>query len=135
MIISIAVFPIARKRHTVMACAFDRGAHAMKFGGPMRRFLVAVLAATMLLALALPVAAAVRKSGEKYCSTWQTPWVRSYSTGFTEHYPPGQGYQWYQNGPAWTVRVTYANGSGGLWLVKTDGSLSNPGTYAGCANF
>jgi hypothetical protein len=101
----------------------------------LRLLTAAVLVAVMSLAIALPAAATVWKSGTKYCGTNWTPWVRSYSTGFTEHYPPGPGYQSYSNGSSWIVRKTYStqSGGGGVWIVfVTDGSLSDSGTYAGC---
>jgi hypothetical protein len=104
--------------------------------GKRRRSIVAVvMALTLLLALATAAAAYVYKDGTKTCGANYTPYSRSYSTGFTEHFPPGSGYYSWNNGSTWIVRKRYANqpGGGGWWEVKvTSGSLNDPGTYAGC---
>lgn len=100
------------------------------------RRISAGLAALMLLAaMALPALAVVSKSGTKYCSSGYTPYSRSYSTGFTRHFPPGSGYAAFNNGSTWTVRLALApvGTSGGFWFVDTNGSLNDPGTYAGCS--
>lgn len=101
------------------------------------RRLSAVFAATVLLAaLALPALAVVSKSGTHYCSYGYLPYSRSYSTGSTHHYPPGSGSATFENGGTWTVRKAHSNAGddGGWWQVSTNGSLNDPGTYAGCTN-
>jgi hypothetical protein len=101
------------------------------------------IAFTMVIAVALvaisagAVIAAVSKTGTlSSCSYNFTAYVQSYSTGFTEHFPPGSGYRSYQNGGTWTTRKTLTNagtGTGGWWGVYvTNGSLSDPNTFAGC---
>jgi hypothetical protein len=93
------------------------------------------ITAGLMSALTLSAAATVYDFGTKFCTANHTPYTRSYSTGFTEHYPPGTGYHAWNNGSTWTVRKWYANGpgGGGDWLVAvTGGSLDDPGTYAGC---
>jgi hypothetical protein len=100
-----------------------------------RRLAATFLTCGLLLAAALPAAAYVSKSGTKYCGTNWTPWVRSYSTYDTYHYPPGTGFAYYYNHYFWLVRKTYAtqSGGGGWWVVDVyNGSLSDSGTYAGC---
>ncbi len=96
-----------------------------------------VVAAAMLLLTASSVLATVYKSGSKFCLVNQTPYSKSYSTGFTEHYPPGYGYQAWNNGANWVVRQKFTDPghSGGTWVVAvTSGSLNDAGTYAGCVN-
>ncbi len=104
--------------------------------GKRRRSVVAVvMALTLVLVFATAVAATVTKSGTRTCATNYTPYSRSYSTGFTEHFPPGSGYYSWNNGSTWIVRKRYADhaGGGGWWEVAvTSGSLSDSGTYAGC---
>ena len=93
--------------------------------------------AVMVLLLAVsPVLASVTKSGTKNCTINQTPYSQSYSTGFTEHFPPGSGYGPFNNGANWLVRqqVSPPGEHGGFWFVRTDGSLNDPGTFAGCLN-
>lgn len=94
-----------------------------------------LLAALAMPALAMPALAVVSKSGNQYCSGDWTPYSRSYSTGFTEHYPPGNGYQGFNNGATWMTRMKLApwGSAGGFWFVQTNGSLNDPGTYAGCS--
>ncbi len=95
-------------------------------------------AATVIVAAAILAPAdawaSVTKSGTKYCNGMLPLGItRAYSTGFTEHYPPRSGYVAYSNGSQW--RVTYADSTttgGGFWFVSTNGSLNDPGTYAGC---
>lgn len=98
----------------------------------------AVATAVMVLLLAVsPVLASVTKSGTKYCTINQTPYSKSFSTGFTEHFPPGSGYGAWNNGANWLVRQKYSSPGtqGGFWFVRvTDGSLNDPGTFAGCVN-
>jgi len=89
----------------------------------------------LMAALAIPVLASVSKSGYHYCQVYYTPYSRSYSTGTTHHYPPGSGSHTFVNGSTWTVRKWYSNygDDGGWWQVSvTEGSLNDPGTYAGC---
>lgn len=97
--------------------------------------LISIAAAVLLFVAvaATPASATVSKSGTKGCTINQTGVSRSYSTGFTEHFPPGSGYGAYQNGQSWIVRERSATvAGGGFWFVRTDGSLSDPGTYAYC---
>lgn len=98
----------------------------------------AVATAVMVLLLAVsPVLATVYKAGTKWCLTNQTPYSKSFSTGFTEHAPPGAGYQAWNNGSNWIVRQKFSNPGvrGGDWAVAvTNGSLNDPGTFAGCVN-
>lgn len=102
----------------------------------LRRQIVALAGATLLLAaLVSPALAVVSKDGTHYCQTYWTPYARSYSTGNTWLYPPGSGTgHYFYNGSNWTVRKVHSpyGEDGGYWLVQTDGSLSDPGTYAGC---
>lgn len=101
-----------------------------------RRLFAIGSAILLAAALVVPAAAVVSKSGTKYCSVGWTPYARSYSTGFTELFPPGSGYKAYNNGSTWTVRQWHSNygDGGGFWFVQTNGSLNDPGTYAGCTN-
>jgi hypothetical protein len=98
----------------------------------------AVATAVMVLLSAVsPVLATVYKAGTKWCLTNQTPYSKSFSTGFTEHAPPGAGYQAWNNGSNWIVRQKFSNPGvrGGDWAVAvTNGSLNDPGTFAGCVN-
>ena len=100
-----------------------------------RRASAGLASLTLLAALAVPALAVVTKSGNQSCSGDWTPYSRSYSTGFTEHFPPGSGYQGFNNGATWTVRMKLAplGSAGGFWFVQTNGSLNDPGTYAGCS--
>ncbi len=89
--------------------------------------------AILLLSATPSWAAGVTKSGTTYCSTYGI--ARSYSTGFTELYPPGSGYRAYNNGSVWTVRTAQASATGGgFWFVETNGSLNSAGTYAYCSS-
>lgn len=100
-----------------------------------RRMVALGLACALAITLTATVTATVSETGYKYCSTNYTPCSRSYSTGYTEHFPPGSGYNDWNNGSNWIVRKWYADhsGGGGWWGVYvTGGSLSDPGTYAGC---
>lgn len=93
-----------------------------------------VAAVVLIMALAVPVLATVWDGGVVYCEDFETGYSRSYSTGLTEHWPPGTGYAWWNNGTQWRVRIAYgAQGFDGEWAVAvTNGSLSDPGTWAGC---
>lgn len=100
-----------------------------------RRTLVTVCIVAVVLAISLPALAAVSKSGTKTCPGRETPWTRAYSTQFTEHYPPGSGWGWFDNGSSWKVTRLSApmHSNGGYWIVETNGALDNPGTYAYCS--
>jgi hypothetical protein len=100
-----------------------------------RRIGAVLLSGSLALAVAATALATVSETGTKYCSSNYTPYTRSLSTGYTEHFPPGSGYNDWNNGAQWIVRKWYADhaGGGGWWGVYvTGGSLDDPGTYAGC---
>lgn len=100
-----------------------------------RRLVPVAVAACLALLVAVPALAGVTDSGTKYCSGDDTPWTRAYSTGYTEHYPPGNGYDDFYNGPTWRTTFHHASSGspGGFWVVETNGSLNDPGTYAYCS--
>lgn len=115
----------------------SKGATHIKGNDVMRsrQLAVVAIAAGVTVIGAGAAHAVVSKDGTKYCASSQTPATRAYSTGYTEHFPPGGGYASY-NLTSW--RVTYGSkpsgGGGGFWFVQTTGSLSNSGTYAYCLN-
>lgn len=124
-----------------MAACSEYGVRNLIIGGIMRvhrtrrgarQVAVGALAsAALIVALSAPVSAGVTKSGTKYCAL--LPYSHSYSTGFTEHFPPGNGYGAFSNGTIWTVRErNSSSGNGGFWFVETNGSLNDPNTWAGC---
>lgn len=96
---------------------------------------VVLLTTALVLAIALPALAYVSKSGNQACSGQLTPWTRGYSTGHTEHLPPGSGWAEFYNYSSWKVTRAHAplHSNGGFWAVMTDGALDNPGTYAYCS--
>lgn len=95
--------------------------------------IVACGCVTGLAASAQVAFAAVSESGTKNCTRNQTGVSHGYSTGTTEHYPPGAGYGIFYNGTKWKNTQRSATvGGGGFWFVETNGSLSDSGTYATC---
>ncbi len=90
----------------------------------------------LVLAVGWTAWAAVWKTGTKYCSPQFTPATRAYSSGTTEHLPPGSGYRRFENGAEMRVTRWYAFGDdGGSWMViVTGGALDDPGTYAYCSS-
>jgi hypothetical protein len=101
----------------------------------IRPVVAIAIAAVMLAFTAATVAAVVSETGTRYCSSNYTPYSRSYSTQDTEHFPPGSGYAFWDNGATWKVRKAYADspGGGGWWGVYVyGGALDDAGTYSGC---
>lgn len=98
---------------------------------------IVALAGAMVLAAALvtPALANAFENGTQYCQTYWTPYARGYTSGNTFITPPGAGSATYfYNGGTMTVRKVHSpyGEDGGFWEVETDGTLSAPGTYAGC---
>lgn len=76
---------------------------------------------------------AVNVSGSKSCGANQTGKSYAYSTGRTEHYPPGGGYGIFRNGINWRDSSQLADVTrGGSWHVVSAGSLNATATYAKC---
>jgi hypothetical protein len=111
---------------------------AIVIGDAMRKsmFGVVPLISLSLVLLGTGIAeATVTDGGTTYCTTNQTGVSRGYSTGTTNHAPPGGGYATYYNGSLWKVTTKAANvARGGSWAVGTNGSLNDPETYAYCIN-
>ena len=93
----------------------------------------ALVTVVLLVAGAGSANASVTKTGTRYCGTYELARSYGYSTGFTEHYPPGSGYKAFSNGSTWKSTDAFSsNGGGGFWFVETTGSLNDPKTYAVC---
>lgn len=99
----------------------------------MRRSIGFLIAVGLTISLAMPTLA-VTQDGYKYCTINYTPETLAYTTGTTEHYPPGSGYKLYQNGTTWKHTHWWAtsSGGGGFWFVETNLRMDGPGTYATC---
>ena len=104
----------------------------------MRKSMLGVvpLASLALVLVSTGVAGAVvTEGGSISCTSNQTGVSRGYSTGTTNHAPPGAGYATFYNGSVWKVTVKSATvARGGSWAVGTNGALDAPGTYAYCIN-
>lgn len=104
-----------------------------------RRGVVATLAGISVAAIvmlgAAPAFAWVQKSGAKTCtSSAPFSFTRSYASGLVYQNGPGGSTVMFSNGSTLQVRVTQGANYGGSWLVKTDGSLNDAGTYAYCSS-
>lgn len=98
-----------------------------------RKITTAVLAAAFVASGATAAQATGGESGTKGCATNQTGVSRGYTTGTTEHAPPGAGYGKFYNGTSWRYTAKSATvAPGGAWAVYTSGSLNFAGTYAYC---
>jgi len=95
----------------------------------------ALAVAIALLGPAVAASANVWTGGTQNCTTNQTGVTRAYTTGATEHYPPGGGYGIFYNGGSYAVTLkSSTSAGGGTWAVTTDGIMVAAGTYAYCIN-
>lgn len=89
----------------------------------------------MVMFSAAPAFAWVQKSGAKTCtSSAPFSFTRSLASGLVYQNGPGGSTQTFSNGSTLKVSVTQGANYGGSWLVKSDGSLNDPGTYAYCSS-
>ncbi len=93
-----------------------------------------VMAGLLTLTMTMTAAALVWKTGNRNCTPNYSLVIYSYSTGYTQHIFPSGYNVYYSNGSTWLNRRTFdeSSGTGGLWAVNTNGSLSDAGTYSAC---
>ena len=102
----------------------------------VRRALVPVLAALLVVASAPAALAAVSKNGYQVCpEIYQDAYARAYATGEVWMQAPGQAalYEVGDSGNSWRVYNKTVGKSSGAWQATSFGSLNDPGTYSYCS--
>jgi len=125
---------VGKRKSTPYTSIHPRREGEMRSPTFRNRSITVLIVALLVLALAAPALALVSESGYKYCNGY-IPYSRAYSTGTTEHFPPGSGYGIYYNGSSWKVTTQWSSSGDGFWFVQTNGSLNDPGTYAVCSQY